>query len=183
MGEIIKERILNKSKNSTQLVYRWHAIYTRSKYEKRVYNLLLEHNIESFLPLVRTVKQWSDRKKKVTEPLVKSYVFVKVSEKEYYDAVNIGGAVCYVRFEGKAAVIPEWQIETMKKILETETSFELTTEKFAPGEQVLIKVGAMAGYQGEVIRTTKGDRKLILRIGELGFAMELELGLDKVEKV
>ncbi|MBI9033186.1 MAG: UpxY family transcription antiterminator [Bacteroidales bacterium] len=184
MGQIIKERIIyNTSNKNTRLVYKWHAIYTRSKHEKKVYDLLQEQNIESFLPLVRTVKQWSDRKKKVIEPLLKSYVFVKVSEKEYYDAVNTDGAVCYIRFEAKAAAIPEWQIDTLRQIIDSETSFQLTTNRYETGDHVIIKHGTMAGYQGEVIRTSKGERKLILRIGDLGFVLELEVALDKVDKV
>jgi transcription antitermination factor NusG len=101
-----------------RLTYNWHALYTRSRHEKRVYDELIYDEIEAYLPLHTVIKQWSDRKKKVEEPMIRSYVFVKISEKEYYNVLNIPAAVRYVTFEGKAAPIPEWQIDVMKKALE-----------------------------------------------------------------
>lgn len=165
----------------TQLVSRWHALYTFPRHEKKVLELLEEKGIETYLPMVTTLKQYSDRKKMVTEPLIKSYIFVKVSEKDYYEATNTPGIVAYVRFDGKAAQIPDWQIQAMKTAVDQKVEFELTNKKYKAGEQVLITSGPMLGQQGEVVRTSGGKKKLILRIGELGFVMEL--GMESVQKV
>ena len=56
----------------------WYAIYVRSRHEKKVHQLLLEIGIESSLPLIKTTRKWSDRKKKVEIPLFRGYVFVKI---------------------------------------------------------------------------------------------------------
>ena len=56
----------------------WYAVYVRSRHEKKVHQLFQEQGLTSFLPLLETWKQWSDRKKKVSDPLFRGYVFVNI---------------------------------------------------------------------------------------------------------
>ncbi len=155
-------------------IYHWHALYTRPRWEKKVQRELELQGYEHYLPLVTRVKQWSDRKKKVEEPLIKSYIFVRVSEKEYYDVLNVDGAVAYVTFEGKAAPIPEWQIAAVRKTIENMLPFELTGEKLQPGEHVKIKEGDLKGLEGEILRI-KGKSKLVIRIESVGYSLVVEM--------
>jgi transcription antitermination factor NusG len=163
--------------------YQWFALYTKPRWERKVKDLLDEEEIENYLPLITTVKQWSDRKKKITEPLIKSYIFVKASEKEYYDILQIDGAVTYVRFGGKASPIPEWQIESIMRVIETDTKFELSNERFEPGEKVIIRHGNMEGYTGEIVKTKSGNKKIVIQVGNIGLTMVLEIGIEKVERI
>ncbi|XOV91191.1 MAG: transcription termination/antitermination NusG family protein [Bacteroidota bacterium] len=73
----------------------WYVLYTRPRNEKKVIQRL-ENEFEVFCPLVTTKRQWSDRKKKVSEPLFRSYVFVKVTEAERQDVLRTPGVVCYI---------------------------------------------------------------------------------------
>lgn len=57
----------------------WFVIYTKPRQEKKVTAQLLANEIDAFYPLITTIKQWSDRKKKVTSPLINSYVFCSIS--------------------------------------------------------------------------------------------------------
>lgn len=155
-------------------IYHWYALYTRPRWEKKVQRELELQGYEHYLPLVTRVKQWSDRKKKVEEPLIKSYIFVRVSEKEYYDVLNVDGAVAYVIFEGKAAPIPEWQIDAIRKTIENMLPFELTGEKLQPGEHVKIKEGDLKGLEGEILRI-KGKSKLVIRIESVGYSLVVEM--------
>jgi transcriptional antiterminator RfaH len=79
--------------------------------------LIQKKGIDAYLPLQKKLKVWSDRKKWVEEPLIRSYVFVRVCEREYYEVLNIQGVVKYVTFNSKAAPIPDWQIDAMKKVV------------------------------------------------------------------
>ena len=63
---------------------KWYVIYTRPRWEKKVASLLQAKAIEHYCPLNRVMKQWSDRKKIVLEPLFKGYIFVKVKESVRY---------------------------------------------------------------------------------------------------
>ena len=58
----------------------WYVLYTKSRNEKLVAERLKEIGIETYCPVLKKVKQWSDRKKVVEEPLFKSYVFVRLEE-------------------------------------------------------------------------------------------------------
>ena len=165
------------------LEYQWYAVYTRSKGEKMAAKLLEEKGIEVYLPLQRKLRQWSDRKKWVEVPYINSYVFVKTSEKEYYEILNTQGVVRYVTFEGKAAIIPQWQIEAMKKIVASDTPVIFSAHRFLKGEHVQIQDGALMGIEGEVVRDTDGKKKVLIRIGQMGVSMLVQIDLTFLKKI
>ena len=102
--------------NPTHL-YHWYAVYIKSRAEKKAQTELQQKEIESFLPLQRKLRQWSDRKKWVEMPLIPGYLFVRVSRKEYDTVLQSSFIVSYVRFEGTAAIIPDNQIEYLQLML------------------------------------------------------------------
>jgi transcription antitermination factor NusG len=55
---------------------KWHAVYVSSRTEKKINDLLNNKGIEAYVPVVKTMRQWSDRKKMVEMPLLNGYVFV-----------------------------------------------------------------------------------------------------------
>jgi transcriptional antiterminator RfaH len=150
----------------------WYAIYTKSRYEKKVYTHLLEKSIQAYLPLQKQLKQWSDRKKWIEEPLIRSYVFVRITEKEYFNVLNTPGVVCYITFSGKAAPIRDIQIETLKCLLNTDIELEAINETLSPGEPVEIIAGRLMGLTGELIKY-KGKKKVVIRIEQLSYSLLL----------
>lgn len=166
-----------------QQTYKWYAIYTKSRAEKAVQERLQEQQIETFLPLQKKLRKWSDRKKWVETPYINSYVFVRVSEKEYYSILNTQGAVRYVTFEGKAAPIPDWQIDAMKKVVSSDQQFHFSSQRFQKGESLVIETGALAGYSGEVIRDSDGKKKVLIRIDQIGYSLVVEMDILEVKKV
>jgi transcriptional antiterminator RfaH len=160
----------------------WYALYTRSRNEKKVHTQLLALGINSFLPMQKTLKQWSDRKKWVEEPLIRSYVFVCISEKEYFDVLNTPGAVRFIFFEGKVAVIPDWQINALKTILDSGEEFDVTDHSFETGEKVLITRGPFRDIPGELI-TFKGKRKVMIRIDHVGHSMLVTISPASLKKI
>jgi transcription antitermination factor NusG len=56
---------------------KWFVMYTRSRAEKKVAEMLVEEGVEVYLPMVEELRQWSDRKKKVQKALFNGYIFVK----------------------------------------------------------------------------------------------------------
>ena len=85
---------------------KWFAIYVKSRSEKKVLKLLEDIGVESFLPLITRVNQWSDRKKKVEEPLFRSYLFVNIPLSDYYTVLNVNGVVKFITFERKPVPVP-----------------------------------------------------------------------------
>lgn len=152
----------------------WHAIYVHSRAEKKVHAELARKGIEAFLPLQRKLRQWSDRKKWVEIPLISGYVFVRITRKFYDVVLQTDNVMQYVRFEGKAAVIRDQDIEILKKMLgQSEIEVEITMEDLHPGVLVEINTGPMMGFRGELI-SFHGNNKVALRIPPLGFTVMVE---------
>lgn len=139
-----------------------------------MYSLLERAGFDTYLPLRKVLKYWSDRKKWVEEPLFSSYIFVCVSEAEYYDVLNVPGAVRYVTFEGKAVPIPEQQIEAIKQFISSGEELPDVELDLSPGDKVDIIAGPMKGIEGELV-DIMGKKKVKIEINGLGRAVYLEL--------
>jgi len=163
--------------------YNWHAVYTRSRAEKQLHSELLIKNVECYLPLKKELRQWSDRKKWVEEPLIRSYLFVRVSEREYYDVLNTKGAVRYIIFNGKATPIPVNQIEALKIFLEDKNrNVELSAEDLIRGDLVEVLGGPLKGVQGEVVEF-RGRHRIVLRFKTLGYCIHTDISLNEIRKL
>jgi len=160
---------------------RWYAAYTKSRTEKKVLERLTEKGFEAYLPITRKRHQWSDRLKWVEEPLIKSYIFIRVNESEYYNAINIPGLVCYVTFEGKAAPIPDWQIDTLKMLLNEGAEMEVSNERFASGQKIIVVSGTLVGMKGEMVEY-RGKKKVLVRLGTTGTNILVTVNLELIEK-
>jgi transcription antitermination factor NusG len=158
----------------------WYAIYTKSRAEKKVRDELEYRNIECFLPLQKKLRQWKDRKKWVEMPLISGYCFVHISKAEYDEVLQIYNVVCYVTFEGKAAIIPENQIDALKQMLQ-QNDFEVSVsqENFEPGKKVEIIEGSLIGLQGELIEA-RGKNKFILRLPNINSTFTVEVKSSQI---
>ncbi len=154
--------------------YFWYAIYTKSRAEKKTYSLLLQRGFEVYLPLQKKLKQWSDRKKWVEEPLFNSYMFVHVSERQYYEVLQTPGVVRYITFSGKAAPIREEQINLLKRILSSESELEISDHQFSVGEKVNVVGGPFHGMTGELV-DLKNSKRFIIRFDELNKSIILNI--------
>lgn len=153
---------------------KWYAVYTRPRAEKLVYERLVELNIETFLPLQKTYRMWSDRKKMVEKPLLSSYIFVKTTKKSFPLVYKTNGVVKFVSFEGQPVSIPENQIDNLRLLINSDAEITVTSEKFAPGDNVEVINGSLIGLTGElikigsqnrvVVRVDRLDQNLILKI-------------------
>lgn len=170
-----------KSKKNTEKF--WYAVYVRSKGEKKVLVELEYLGIEAYLPLVTRLKQWSDRKKKVEEPLFRSYVFVRIQEAQFFTVKNVPGVVKYISFEDKPAIIPDQQIEAIHFFLNEQEDHEnIDAEKLEEGQLVRIKHGPMAGLIGRMIHYNNRYR-LLVQIEAVGQLLSLNIPRSKVEPV
>ena len=107
-------------------------------------------------------------------PLISGYVFVYISRKEYETVLRIYNVVCYVYFEGKAAIIRDEDINLLKRMLgQAEIELEITVEELKPGQMVEIVTGPLIGVVGELI-DFKGKNKVALRIPPLGYTVLVE---------
>jgi transcription antitermination factor NusG len=159
----------------------WHVIYTRPRWEKKLHDLLIQKNIESFLPLYKTIRIWSDRKKKVELPLFNSYLFVNISGKEYYEVLNTPGAVKYIYFEGKAAIMSDKQIEAIKLLINSDMTYEVVNHILPVGSKVIIVKGALQGLEGEIVEY-KGSYRACIRVDQINRSVLVNVPAGYYEK-
>jgi len=162
--------------------YRWYPIYTRSRAEKKAYDELTRKGILTYLPLKKSVKQWSDRKKIIEEPLIKSYLFVYISAKEYAEVLMTNGIARFIYFSGQIALIPEQQLNDLKLLLATTEDLEVLEYDIKPGERVLIKAGPFKGIMAELV-SVQNKQRIILRLQNIGYAIEINTSIAFVEPV
>jgi len=161
---------------------KWYAIYTRPRAEKLVYLRLVEVEIETFLPLQKTYRTWSDRKKLVEKPLLPSYIFVKIARSSFPKIYNTAGVVKFVSFEGQPVSIPQKQIDNLRLLINSDSEIEVTSEKFSAGDNVEVTNGVLAGLTGELIKIGTKNR-VIVRIDRLDQNLILKIPKAFLRKV
>lgn len=149
----------------------WYAVYTKPRNEKKVEEQLLKMGVEALCPKVSVVKQWSDRKKRVSQPLIPSYVFVKIKEQERDLVFSVPGVVRYLFFLGKPAIIKESEINAMKETLNHDFK-EVGVMDLEKGQKFTIEEGTFKGQEATFLEQ-KGN-KIILRLESLGIKLILE---------
>jgi transcriptional antiterminator RfaH len=177
MIEDVKEKIMNQEMGKF-----WYAVYTKPRSEKQVFMRLSEKGIDAYLPLQKTLKQWSDRKKLVEVPLLSSYIFVYINPRLYDAVLNTPGLVKFICFEGRAVAIPQKQIDILKLIIESNAGVEITNEHFSPGQQVEVTLGALKGLRGELLKPGVKHRFLV-RIDAINQNIMLNIPENYLQKV
>jgi transcription antitermination factor NusG len=148
----------------------WFAVYTKPRTEKKVVERLEKLGIEVYCPMVKQIKQWSDRKKKVQIPLINSYVFVNIEEHQREAVFKVSGIVRYLFWLGKPAVVRAIEIEALQKSLEgIVASFEVS----AIQKDTIYKIpeGPFQGFEGIVKNINATTIQLLLV--DLGFFITL----------
>jgi transcriptional antiterminator RfaH len=169
-------------KDGNELIQKWYAVYTRSRFEKQVLKGLQDQGIEAYLPLIKTVRQWSDRKKTVEVPLFSSYVFVHIDRRFYDQVLQTMGVVKYITFEGKAATIPPDQIDNLRIIVNSDEKVETTWETRRKGDKVMVIAGSLKGLRGELI--SDGERrKVLVRIDSIDQNLVVEVHSSLIEAI
>ena len=153
---------------------KWYALYVKSRSEKKVAIELEAEGIEFYLPLEKKLKQWSDRKKWVEEPLFRSYIFVHVHQKDYYRALYVQGAVKYISFEGKAVVVPPQQIEAIKYYLAEVDPVVHQQQDWKEGNEVEVMAGKLTGLHGILVQA-KGKNYVKVQIDVVGSSITLKI--------
>lgn len=160
---------------------RWYALYTRSRHEKLVDQELDKKGIETFLPLRKITRNWSDRKKLIEEPLFAGYLFVKFPLKDRWTVLNTTGAV---RLIGKSAAdpieVPEKELFTIRQFIEEEIQVD-PFPYLKEGERVYIRSGPFKGTEGFIVRKDNHCR-LVISLDMLMQSVSIMIDQSCVEK-
>jgi transcriptional antiterminator RfaH len=139
----------------------WYVVYTKPKWEKKVAERLDAIGVTTYCPLITKVSQWSDRKKIVSVPLFNSYIFVQIEEKNRNQIFEVTGAIRYLFWLGKPAVVKDSEIETIKNWLSVPEEFEVALEQWKKGDKIVLESGPFVS-QSAVIQEVKQNHYILI---------------------
>lgn len=160
----------------------WHVIYVRTRYEKRAHDDLGRGGIESFLPMRKELHQWSDRKKWVEVPLFRSYVFVNITASERNRVYMLDGFVNFVAMNGKPSIVPEWQIDIVKRVVDYFPGEVNALGAGYVGKTGVIVSGPLAGLKGKIVDVLN-ERWFTIKIDGLEKLLAVKVPISIVQDV
>lgn len=152
----------------------WYALKTNPRWEKKLAATLSAKGYEIYCPLNKSLRQWSDRKKMVEEPLFKSYLFVKTEDAHKYDVLQTKGIIGFVNYLGKPGIIREEEINTIKKFLSEFEEVQTREINYAVNNAVRINSGILMNYKGIIMEVLGKQAKVKLEGIGLSLTATLE---------
>lgn len=157
----------------------WLAVYTKPRWEKKTHQLLLAKGLHSYCPLNTVYRKWSDRIKKVEEPLFKSYLFVQVTQEQQAEVRLTEGVLNFVYWTGKPAVVKPEEIEAIRRFLDEHD--EVIAEAFdrlQPGARVTVTSGLMMGAEGTIEKMDNRWAEVVLE--SIGFKLRAKISQHRL---
>ena len=165
---------------TTEKIKNWHAVYVSSRSEKKVCENLNRKSIEAYVPLVKTIRQWSDRKKKIELPLISGYVFVRINLSEKDKVLHTKSVVNFVKSQGVTAPIRDEEIERLKQLVELGYHLEVAPlTKINQGDKIKISSGTLKGIEGVVI-DANGDKLIEVLLESIGQCIRVKLPKEMI---
>jgi transcriptional antiterminator NusG len=151
----------------------WYAIWTRSRHEQVVREQLERKGVEAFLPTITKWSRWKDRKKQVDWPLFPGYCFARFDSRDRLPVVKCTGVVNIVAFDGEIVPIPDFEIEGIRRLVESDLQFD-PCPFIREGTMVEVVHGPLRGVVGRLLR--KGAHaRLVLAVDLIGQAVSVEV--------
>jgi len=153
----------------------WFAVHTRARHEKVVAQEVHEQGITSFLPVVKQVRRWSDRRKVVEFPLFGCYVFVKLvpNHQQRLRVLRANGVLGFVGTHGVGVPIPEEQINAVRILVDEQ--LPVCSHPFLKiGQRVRIRSGALSGVEG-ILVSRSGERTLVISLDAIQRSLSVQI--------
>ncbi len=166
----------------------WIAALVKMNYERKAEVKLNKLGFETYLPIQKEERQWSDRKKIIDRIVIPMVIFIKISPKEDEIIRNysfIRKLLTLPGAKGISSPIPDEQIEDLRYLLdkaESEVSFISDITDMKIGDKVQIIRGTLKGLIGELRLIDRMFPKIVIRIDGLGYA-SVSVSLSFVEKI
>ena len=151
---------------------KWYVLYTKPRHEIKALERLTQNGFEVYCPMKTTLKQWSDRKKKVSEPLLPSYLFIKTTEKKRAIPLTDPSVLNYIFWLGKPAIVGEPEIDALKGIISKDKAQELEIKQLSIGDKIDVNKGQIKS-KNAIIKTISNNY-ITAELKELGMKIVLK---------
>jgi transcription antitermination factor NusG len=181
--DITTETVSERPDLDPLLAPKWYALYTRSRFEKKMLGELTDRRIEVFLPMREVLSRWKDRKKRIWVPLFPGYIFVNQVDtpENRYRILNIPGAVRFVGFEGHANPVPEEQIVSVRRFLEASIAID-PYPYVQVGSRVEVIAGPLKGIRG-ILAEKRGRFRFVIQVDLIRQAVAVEIDASDVRPI
>lgn len=161
----------------------WNALYVKSRHEKKVADFFAKNGWDCYLPLHKSLKVWSDRKKFVEEPLFRGYIFIPNNPLLHDRVLQAPGVVNFVRYNGQNAKIKNQELQSIQYFIDKGYHIEsIVLDSFQTGELVVIQAGPFKGLRAEIQKENKNNKEYILLLESLGQAVKVSLPSEILKK-
>ena len=169
----VGDRAAHSSEPHAPTATLWYAIWTRSRHEQTVRQQLDRKGVEAFLPTITRWSRWKDRRKKIDWPLFPGYCFARFDVRHRLPILKCDGVVSIVGFDGQPAAIPDVEIDSIRRLVETDLQYD-PCPLIREGMMVEVKHGPLRGVVGRLVR--KGAHaRLVLSVDLIGQAVSVEV--------
>ena len=140
----------------------WYALRVRSRFENTVTTLLHGRGYESFLPLYKCRRRWSDRVKEIELPLFPGYVFCQFNALDRLPILTIPGVVHVVGVGRNPLPIDESEIAAIQAAIRSGLPRQ-PWPFLEIGQKVRIECGPLCGVEG-ILLSFRGRQRLLLSV-------------------
>ncbi len=165
----------------------WYAVYTKSRFENKVYAGLIQRSVETFFPKIEVWSRRKDRKKKILIPMFSGYLFVMFPEYTNERKLNVLTTPGVVKMLDKPdnyepLKVPDLQIDAIKRLIVSDVEIQ---PYIYPGEGELARItdGPFKDIEGVVMRADFRKRLFVVSIDILQRSVAIKLEGFQIEKI
>lgn len=140
----------------------WFAVRVRSNFEQKVSVALGHLGYESFLPIYRQRRKWTDRVKETEVPLFPGYTFCRIDPQYRLPLLKVPGVVNLVGPANQPESIPDEEIAAVRTIVETKLAVQ-PWPFLHVGQKIRIRKGPLAGVEG-ILLGFKSDYRIVVSV-------------------
>ncbi len=162
----------------------WYALYVKSNHEFVAYDELSRKRIETFLPTVRKLRQWKDRKKQLDFPVFPGYLFVHIhSSPEYFlDVLKTRGVINLLSARpGYPTPIPHEEIDSLKILVKSGADFDVYPD-LKEGSRIRVRRGPLEGAEG-ILAKKDAQYTFLVNLELLGRSIGVKIFADDLEGI
>ncbi len=160
----------------------WYVLYVKSRHEFSTCDELLKKGVEAYVPAVRRLRQWKDRRKFVDFPLFPGYVFVRISgtPEAFLGVLKTRGVVRFVSLRpGVPTPVPAGEVNSLKLLIKSGEDFDIHPE-IKEGSRVRVRRGPLRGAEG-VLKSKENQHTFFVNIELLGRSVGVRVYADDLE--
>jgi len=153
----------------------WYALQVWVRKESAIANQLQAQGLECFLPKYKSLRQWSDRKKEVEQPLFPGYLFCRFEYQQRRPVVVTPGVLQIVGNGRTALPVEDREVEALQAAVASGIAAQ-PWPYLEIGERVRIQTGKLTGLEG-ILVNFKGNHRVVLSVSLLQRSVALEVDL------